>query len=222
MADSNAQQSNKNTIPIRKPNRLKDYDYSQDGAYFITICAKNCCNIFGCLVGDAAYGVPPAAFGKIIVGDAAHGVPPAVFGKIDVGNAAHGVPPAAFDKIVVGDAAHGVPQIKLTETGEIVKQHIEHINMLSKHVRLDKYVIMPNHIHLIISIENLTLPNTTSVSRATVIGTPKAASPTLPQIINSLKSLTSKKLGKSIWQRSYYDRISETKKNTKKYGNIFI
>ena len=26
-------------LPKRKPNRLKDYDYSQNGAYFVTICA---------------------------------------------------------------------------------------------------------------------------------------------------------------------------------------
>jgi hypothetical protein len=56
--DNKTQQSYENTMPIRKPNRLKDYDYSQDGAYFITICAKNRRNIFGNIVGDAAYGVP--------------------------------------------------------------------------------------------------------------------------------------------------------------------
>ena len=28
-------------LPKRKPNRLKDFDYSQPNAYFITICTKN-------------------------------------------------------------------------------------------------------------------------------------------------------------------------------------
>jgi len=28
-------------LPARKPNRLKDYDYSQNGYYFITICVKD-------------------------------------------------------------------------------------------------------------------------------------------------------------------------------------
>ena len=28
-------------LPLRKNIRLKDYDYSQNGAYFITICIKN-------------------------------------------------------------------------------------------------------------------------------------------------------------------------------------
>ncbi len=29
------------TLPTRKPNRLKNFDYSQNGAYFITVCTKN-------------------------------------------------------------------------------------------------------------------------------------------------------------------------------------
>ncbi|MBO5215862.1 MAG: transposase [Clostridia bacterium] len=32
--------------PIRKPNRLKQYDYSDNGAYFITVCTKNRKNLF--------------------------------------------------------------------------------------------------------------------------------------------------------------------------------
>ena len=28
-------------LQTRKPNRLKDYDYSQNGVYFITICTKD-------------------------------------------------------------------------------------------------------------------------------------------------------------------------------------
>ena len=28
-------------LPVRKPNRLKNYDYSRNSAYFITICTKN-------------------------------------------------------------------------------------------------------------------------------------------------------------------------------------
>jgi REP element-mobilizing transposase RayT len=31
----------------RKPNRLKEYDYSEPGYYFITICTKNKAEIFG-------------------------------------------------------------------------------------------------------------------------------------------------------------------------------
>ena len=37
---------NNHKLTVRKRNRLKDYDYSSDGAYFITICTKDRKNIF--------------------------------------------------------------------------------------------------------------------------------------------------------------------------------
>ena len=33
-------------LPVRKRNRLKDYDYGSSGAYFITVCTKDRKNIF--------------------------------------------------------------------------------------------------------------------------------------------------------------------------------
>ncbi len=38
-------------LPKRKPTRLKGYDYSQNGAYFITICTHNRKNLFSNIVG---------------------------------------------------------------------------------------------------------------------------------------------------------------------------
>ena len=46
-------------LPKRKPTRLKGYDYSTPGAYFITICTKD----------------RKEMLSKIIVGDGAHIVP---------------------------------------------------------------------------------------------------------------------------------------------------
>ncbi|MCL2009640.1 MAG: hypothetical protein FWG71_03730 [Synergistaceae bacterium] len=41
-------------LPKRKPNRLKDYDYSQNGAYFVTICALGRMEIFSAITVGAA------------------------------------------------------------------------------------------------------------------------------------------------------------------------
>lgn len=38
-------------LPKRKPTRLKNYDYSSEGAYFFTICAHNRKEIFSSIVG---------------------------------------------------------------------------------------------------------------------------------------------------------------------------
>ena len=37
-------------LPRRKPTRLRDYDYSQRGAYFVTICAQHRKCLFGTIV----------------------------------------------------------------------------------------------------------------------------------------------------------------------------
>jgi REP element-mobilizing transposase RayT len=39
------------TLQKRKPNRLKGYDYSRNGCYFITVCTKNRDCLFGDIVG---------------------------------------------------------------------------------------------------------------------------------------------------------------------------
>ncbi len=119
--------------PERKSNRLKNYDYSQNGAYFITICTKD---------------------RKKILSD------------------------------IVGDDAHIVPK----KCGLVVEKYIKNIP------EVEKYVIMPDHIHLIIRIEN---------------GTMWASSPTkeVSGIVRSFKTMVTKQLGQSIFQRSFFDHI---------------
>jgi REP element-mobilizing transposase RayT len=158
------QRVNENIMPIRKPNRLKDYDYSQNSAYFITICVKNMREMLGKIVGDGVLDVPK-------------------------------------DSTDVGGAVPSAPRIELTETGEMVKHHIENMNSVYEHVHLGKYIIMPNHIHLIISIVN----DTSKAHGSSRTPTPTNA--TIPRFISTLKRYTNKYCGFSIWQRSYHDHI---------------
>ena len=125
-------------LQTRKPNRLKNYDYSQNGAYFITICTKDRKQILS----------------QVIVGE---------------------------DTIL--------PSIKLLEYGIIIDKSINEIPLHYDDVFVDNYVIMPNHIHLIIRINN----NGRMVSA--------------PTIIAGMKRYVSKQIGKSIWQKSFYDHI---------------
>lgn len=37
-------------LPVRRSNRLPEYDYSQNGAYFVTICTEGKKNIFGTII----------------------------------------------------------------------------------------------------------------------------------------------------------------------------
>ena len=57
-------------FPNRKINRLKDWDYSSNGGYFITICTNDKMHLFGTIcVGGGALDAPIvelSAFGKIV------------------------------------------------------------------------------------------------------------------------------------------------------------
>ena len=119
----------------RKPNRLENFDYSQNGVYFITICAKD---------------------RKPIL------------------------------------SAVGANFVRPTKIGTVVENEINRISSIYDSVSIDKYVIMPNHIHLLIRIENN--------------GRTQFA-PTISRIIKQFKGSVTKQLGESIWQKSFYDHI---------------
>ena len=89
-------------------------------------------------------------------------------------------------------------KIKLSEYGHYVKEAFNEINRRYPVVFVDKYVIMPNHIHVIIRID-------TGASFLSD-GRPMVA-PTLSRVINQFKGAVSKRVGFSIWQKSFYDRI---------------
>ena len=127
-----------NKLPDRKWNRYPEYDYSQSGAYFITICTQD---------------------RRKILCD------------------------------IVGVDAHIDPK----PCGQIVEKYIRNVP------EIEKYVIMPDHIHMIIRLDN---------------GSMWASTPTnnpqhnrISNIVRSIKTLTTKEIGEPIWQRSYYDHI---------------
>ena len=86
--------------PKRKPNRLSNYDYSQNGAYFITICSKE----------------------RELI----------------------------FSHITVGTSSTRPFKSELSEIGMIVDNAIKGIPYHYEGVFVDNYVVMPNHIHMII------------------------------------------------------------------------
>ena len=72
------------------------------------------------------------------------------------------------------------PKTVLSEIGTVVERFTDSMP------GIDKYVIMPNHVHLIVMNQ---------------------PGETISQKIRSWKILISKEIGKSIWQRSFYDHV---------------
>ena len=147
-------------LPNRKSIRLKNYDYSSNGYYFVTICTQNREKLFGEIVGATLRGRPNNP-----------------------------------DKI-------------------IVKWLLESENKF-KDIKIDEYIVMPNHIHFIIKRTGDHIGSTGDHTGSTGdhIGSP------LRDIIGWFKTMSTNeyiagvKDGRfmpfkgRLWQRNYYEHI---------------
>jgi putative transposase len=128
--------------------RLRDYDYSQPGSYFVTICISD----RRCVLGHILNGI--SSFNQL--------------------------------GIIVGEYWESIPQ------------HFPN-------VFLDKYVIMPNHLHGIITIND-------DKERAGHRPAPTKQRP-LSEIIGRFKLFSAKEINTLVssdgpfWQRNYYEHV---------------
>ena len=93
--------------------------------------------------------------------------------------------------ISVGADALGGPCLQLTDTGKVVDQYVLSMARMIG-FRVDKYVVMPNHIHMILQVDS---------------GPPRASAPTVSDAVGALKRLVNRKLGLNIWQRSFHEHV---------------
>jgi REP element-mobilizing transposase RayT len=149
-------------LPKRKNIRLREYDYSQKGAYFVTICTAN----RQCILGD------------MIVGQ--------------------------------GLCSCRLPILQLSGMGVIVQNELLRLTKRYSNMKLDKYVIMPNHIHAIIIIAGERQE--------------QSPCPTVCDILCAFKSITTKSAnkldnipGRKIWQFRFNDHII---RNEQEYQKI--
>ena len=82
--------------------------------------------------------------------------------------------------------------IPLSTIGKIVNQGILQIPAHYENVFVDKYCIMPDHIHLIIRI--------VSSLDGRII-----SAPTVSTVVGSMKRWVSRQVGRPIWQKAFYD-----------------
>ncbi len=105
---------------------------------------------------------------------------------------------------IVGATNGRPPKILLSDEGKIVDEAIQNIPIVYPAVALDRYVVMPNHVHLLLRI------------RADQYGRPTVA-PTISTVIKQFKGYASKQIGRKIWQKSFHDHII---RDARDYENI--
>ncbi len=147
----------------RKSLRLKGYDYSRPGYYFVTICTHN-------------------------------------------------------RESILGEIKNGI--LSLTTLGKLVEYTWNDLPNHNYYVGLDKFIIMPNHIHGIIIIHE------NAVNLVGAGSEPAPTNPTtknkyhgLPEIIRQFKTFSARRINKErqmarhpVWQRNYYEHVIQGEK----------
>ena len=136
-------------LPQRKSPRLREYDYSNSGYYFITICTQNRQCFLSSIVGE------------------------------------------------------GSPLPHLSKYGTIADFWIRKIPRQYPMFSVDRYVIMPNHIHLLLIANGRGDPSPTV---GTMIGWLKFH---ITKDINQLRGT----VGNKVFQRSFHDHIIRNQKD---------
>ena len=106
-----------------------------------------------------------------------------------------------LSNITVGADALGGPLVQLTESGKVVEKTILSTERIEG-LHVDNYVIVPNHIHMILRID--------ADGRGSDNGPPRASAPTeakIPSAVGALKRLVHRQTGRQIFQRSYHEHV---------------
>ena len=136
-----------NSLPKRKPTRIKDYDYNSSGAYFLTICTQN----RQCILSH-----------------------------------------------VVGTGLPDCPSVQFAPHGEIADKIINQLNDFYEDISVDRYVIMPNHIHLLLLVRQ------GGPSRTPV---PTRQNSVVSRFVSTFKRFCNKEYGENIWQSRFNDHV---------------
>ena len=85
-------------------------------------------------------------------------------------------------------------KISLTELGTMVQRSVDSIPKHYPTITVDNYVIMPNHVHLLLQI------NPDVAGRAMI-------APTISTVVRMMKGAVSKQAGFTVWQKGFYDHV---------------
>ena len=99
---------------------------------------------------------------------------------------------------IVGGGAFDAPFVQLSAYGQTVQKYVESGNNTSG-IIVDKYVVMPNHIHIILFVDG------TVCSRSSQTASP--ANSAIPHFVSTLKRFVHRDIGTKIFQRSYHDHV---------------
>ena len=102
---------------------------------------------------------------------------------------------------IVGTGVPDGPQIELTKYGQIADKYIHQLNDFYDDLSVESYVIMPNHIHIMLWVKGTENgPSRTPVPTA-------VQNSVLSRFVSTFKRFCNKECGTNIWQYRSYNHI---------------
>ena len=95
----------------------------------------------------------------------------------------------------------------LSKIGTVVEMAILQIPEHYPAVSVDKYCVMPDHIHMILSINTDEDGRQIAAPTLGAVCGRQIAAPTISTVVGHMKRWVSMQLGQSIWQKSFIDRV---------------
>jgi len=213
--------------------RLKGYDYSKIGLYFITICTRT----IGIQMTDGTGKISGAQMRGYNVG--------AGFARPNTQMSSEQqdgqtpplqttVKPPMFlnNQTPFGKIENG--KMILNEFGQIVETEWQNLKIKYPHITLHEYTIMPNHFHGIIEIVGVgsAHPETTNMNFENInidtgdirAGKPRPYNIALGNIIGYFKYQTTKKINLPVklWQRDYFEHIIRNEQSYQKIAEYIV
>ena len=89
--------------------------------------------------------------------------------------------------------------VTLSDMGKLAEQAIRQIPTHYEGVSVDKYCIMPDHIHMILRIEPGIHGRMISAPTMSTVNGRKVSAPTVSVVVGSMKRWVSKQAGRPVW-----------------------
>ncbi len=201
--------------------RLQGWDYSREAIYFITFCVQD----FECLFGDVIVDVHRRAYPKN--NEIQNNVD--THRRVSEKETHDGASVRVYDESA---------RMNLNQFGQIVEDEIQKSIEIRKNWIFHEWVVMPNHVHMLIEIElndnnivdthsrayqnNNEIHNNTIHDGKSLHRQPNSIS----SFIGIFKTVVTKQInelrntkGERIWQRNYHDHIVRNYASFEKIGN---
>ncbi|MBE6530712.1 MAG: hypothetical protein E7679_01280 [Ruminococcaceae bacterium] len=106
---------------------------------------------------------------------------------------------------IVGVDVLGDPNnVELLPYGIVADRYINKFNEFYGNITIDQYVVMPNHIHIMLLLRDNGSPRTSTPTRQTSA---------ISHFVSTFKRFCNKEYGENIWQRGFYDHVIRNKQD---------